>query len=85
MTKGSPMKLLSPLPCHCFWETSASSVYNLADTSIAGHLLGDAALAQIGATPRRFNSLITNFAFGLNNGLALNVSPKLRSLVTRKR
>ena len=47
--------------------------YNLADTSIAGHLLGDAALAQIGATSALY-SLLTNFAFGLNNGLALTVS-----------
>lgn len=36
-------------------------------------MLGDAALAQIGATSALY-SLITNFAFGLNNGLALNVS-----------
>ena len=37
--------------------------YNLADTAIAGHLLGDAALAQIGATAALY-SLIMNFAFG---------------------
>lgn len=47
--------------------------YNLADTSIAGHMLGDQALAEIGATAVLY-SLITNFAFGMNYGLALTVS-----------
>lgn len=38
-----------------------------------GNLLGDSALSQIGATAVLY-SLITNTAFGLNNGLALAVS-----------
>ena len=36
-------------------------------------MLGDQALAEIGATAVLY-SLITNFAFGMNNGLALTVS-----------
>lgn len=36
-------------------------------------MLGDQALADIGATAALY-SLITNFAFGMNNGLALTVS-----------
>ena len=36
-------------------------------------MLGDQALAEIGATAALY-SLITNFAFGMNNGLALTVS-----------
>lgn len=47
--------------------------YNLADTAIAGHVLGDHALAQIGAVSALYG-LITNFAFGMNNGLALSLS-----------
>ena len=39
----------------------------------AGHLLGSAALAEIGATAALYG-LIMNFAFGMNNGLALTVS-----------
>lgn len=73
MTKGSPMKLLFTFALPLFLGNLLQQFYNLADTSIAGHLLGDAALAQIGATSALY-SLITNFAFGLNNGLALNVS-----------
>ena len=56
-----------------FFGNLLQQCYNLADTAIAGHLLGDAALAQIGATAALY-SLIMNFAFGLNNGMALTVS-----------
>lgn len=73
MTKGSPMRLLLLFSIPLFVGNLLQQFYNLADTSIAGHVLGDAALAQIGATSALY-SLITNFAFGLNNGLALNVS-----------
>lgn len=48
-------------------------LYNLTDTALAGHLLGSAALAEIGATAALYG-LIMNFAFGMNNGLALTVS-----------
>lgn len=73
MTKGSPMRLLLLFSIPLFVGNLLQQFYNLADTSIAGHVLGDAALAQIGATSALY-SLITNFAFGLNNGFALNVS-----------
>ena len=73
MTKGSPMRLLLLFSIPLFVGNLLQQFYNLADTSIAGHVLGDAALAQIGPTSALY-SLITNFAFGLNNGLALNVS-----------
>ena len=59
------------IPSH--WHKELEIFDNLADTSIAGHLLGDNALAQIGATAALYG-LITNTAFGLNNGLALTVS-----------
>ena len=55
MTKGSPMKLLFTFALPLFLGNLLQQFYNLADTSIAGHLLGDAALAQIGA-PRRFTA-----------------------------
>ena len=57
MTKGSPTSLLLRFAMPLF----------------LGNLLGDGALAQIGATAALY-SLITNFAFGMNNGLALGVS-----------
>lgn len=73
MTKGSPMRLLLRFSLPLFLGNLFQQLYNLADTSIAGHLLGDEALSQIGATAALY-SLITNTAFGLNNGFALTVS-----------
>lgn len=73
MTQGSPVRLLLKFSLPLFIGNLLQQFYNLADTSIAGHLLGDSALAQIGATAALY-CLITNFAFGINNGLALNVS-----------
>lgn len=73
MTTGSPAKLLFYFAMPLFIGNILQQFYNLADTSLAGHLLGDTALAQIGATAALY-SLITNIAFGLNNGFALFVS-----------
>lgn len=73
MTKGSPARLLLRFAMPLFIGNLLQQFYNLADTSIAGHMLGDQALAEIGATAALY-SLITNFAFGMNNGLALTVS-----------
>lgn len=73
MTKGSPFRLLLQFALPLFLGNLLQQLYNLADTSIAGHLLGDAAIAQIGATAALYG-LITNIAFGFNNGLALTVS-----------
>lgn len=44
--------------------------YNLADTAIAGHILGDNALVAIGATSSIF-SLVLTFANGLNGGFGI--------------
>lgn len=73
MTKGKVLHLLLCFALPLFLGNLLQQLYNLADTSIAGHMLGDNALAQIGATSALY-SLITNFAFGMNNGLALTVS-----------
>lgn len=73
MTAGNPTRLLLAFSLPLFFGNLLQQCYNLADTSLAGHILGDAALAQIGATAALY-SLITNFAFGLNNGFALMVS-----------
>ena len=50
MTVGSPARLLLRFSLPLFIGNLLQQVYNLADTAIAGHLLGDAALSQIGAT-----------------------------------
>lgn len=71
--EGKSTSLLLRFAMPLFLGNLLQQFYNLVDTSIAGNLLGDGALAQIGATAALY-SLITNFAFGMNNGLALGVS-----------
>ena len=65
MTKGSPVRLLLRFSIPLFLGNLLQQLYNLADTSIAGHILGDTALSQIGATAALY-SLIINAAFGLH-------------------
>lgn len=73
MTEGSVGKLLLAFALPIFFGNLFQQLYNLADTAIAGHMLGDGALAEIGATAALY-STITGFAFGLNTGFALVVS-----------
>ena len=73
MTKGSPAGLLLRFSVPLFLGSLLQQFYNLTDTSIAGHILGDQALAEIGATAALYG-LITNFAIGMTNGFALAVS-----------
>lgn len=73
MTRGDPVRLLLKFSAPLFLSNLLQQFYNLADTALAGHILGDAALAEIGATAALYG-LIMNFAFGMNNGLALTVS-----------
>lgn len=73
MTRGDPFQLVLQFSLPLFCSNMLQQVYNLTDTALAGHLLGSAALAEIGATAALYG-LIMNFAFGMNNGLALTVS-----------
>ena len=73
MTQGDPFRLVLQFSMPLFCSNLLQQLYNLADTALAGHILGSAALAEIGATAALYG-LITNFAFGMNNGLALTVS-----------
>lgn len=73
VTRGDPVRLLLNFSAPLFLSNLLQQFYNLADTALAGHILGDAALAEIGATAALYG-LIMNFAFGMNNGLALTVS-----------
>ena len=73
MTRGDPFRLVLQFSLPLFCSNLLQQVYNLTDTALAGHLLGSAALAEIGATAALYG-LIMNFAIGMNNGLALTVS-----------
>ena len=73
MTTGKPFNMVLRFALPLFFGNLLQQFYNLADTAIAGNILGDQALAEIGAVTALY-SLIINFAFGLNNGFALSVS-----------
>ena len=73
MTQGDPFRLVLQFSLPLFCSNLLQQIYNLTDTALAGHLLGADALAEIGATAALYG-LIMNFAFGMNNGLALTVS-----------
>lgn len=47
--------------------------YNVADTAIIGHILGDHSLAAVGASASIYN-LIIGFAYGITNGFSVIVA-----------
>ena len=46
MTRGNPFRLVLKFALPLFFGNLLQQFYNLADTAIAGHVLGDHALAQ---------------------------------------
>ena len=73
MCSGHPMSLLLKFAIPLFLANVLQQFYNAADIALAGHIIGEKALSEIGATSALY-SLIINFAFGLNNGFALSLS-----------
>ena len=73
MTRENLLKCLLQFAIPVFLANLLQQLYNVADTSLAGNILGDTALAQIGATSSLYN-LVIEFAFGLNSGFTLIVS-----------
>ncbi|BCN30663.1 MATE family efflux transporter [Anaeromicropila herbilytica] len=73
MTTGTPLTIILKFAIPIFIGNIFQQLYNLIDTIIAGHFLGDNAIAAIGATTAIY-SLIINMANGLNNGYAIIVA-----------
>lgn len=73
MTVGNPLRIILlfslPILLGCIFQ----QLYNVADTAIVGHALGDQALAAIGATSSVY-ILIINFANGLMNGFSVIIA-----------
>lgn len=70
LTVGSTWKLLLLFAFPTLLSNLFQQFYNIADTAIAGHILGDNALVAIGASSS-INSLVFTFAFGLNGGFGI--------------
>jgi len=70
MTCGSPLPLILRFALPILLGDCFQLVYSAVDTMVAGHFLGEGAIAAIGATGVIF-SLILNFAWGLNSGYCI--------------
>lgn len=70
LTVGSTPKLLILFALPTLLSNLFQQFYTLADTAIAGHILGDNALVAIGSSSS-INSLVFTFAFGLNGGFGI--------------
>lgn len=73
LTQGSVWKLLFVFAFPTLLSNVFQQFYNLADTAIAGHILGDNALVAIGASST-INSLVLSFAWGLNGGFGIIIA-----------
>lgn len=73
LTKGSPGKLILQFAIPIFLSNLVQLFYSLVDIRIVGQILGDQALAAVGATST-LNNLIVGFLIGLTNGFAIIVA-----------
>lgn len=73
LTKGSPGKLIIQFAIPIFIGNIFQLFYSLVDTRIVGSILGNDALAAVGATST-MNNLIIGFLIGLTNGFAIWVA-----------
>ena len=73
LTKGKPLKLIFQFALPVLIGNVFQLLYNLIDTRIVGEILGEQALAAVGAT-NSINSLIIGFLIGMTNGFAINVA-----------
>ena len=53
MTQGDPFRLVLQFSMPLFCSNLLQQLYTLTDTALAGHLLGSAALAALGAAAAR--------------------------------
>lgn len=73
MTKGNPTKLILLFALPLFASNLFQQFYNLADTAIVGHILGDQALSAVGAVSSIY-ALMTSICFGMTNGFSILIS-----------
>lgn len=73
LTKGDPGKLILQFAIPIFIGNVVQLLYSLVDIRIVGQILGEEALAAVGATST-LNNLIIGFLIGLTNGFAIIVA-----------
>lgn len=67
MTKGNPLKLIILFAVPLFFSNLFQQIYNLSDTAIVGHVLGDQSLSAVGSVSSVYG-LITSLCFGMTGG-----------------
>lgn len=70
MTKGNPLKLIILFAVPLFFSNLFQQIYNLSDTAIVGHVLGDQSLSAVGSVSSVYG-LITSLCFGMTGGFSL--------------
>lgn len=70
MTEGKPLKLILLFSLPILFGNVFQQFYNVMDTAIVGNVLGDDALAAVGATVPFFG-LVTSIAYGETNGFSM--------------
>ena len=73
MTSGNPLKIILLFSIPILIGNLFQQLYNVVDTAVIGHILGDDALAAIGATTALY-ILVIDFCCGLTNGFAIVIS-----------
>lgn len=73
LTKGNPIKLILLFGFPLLIGNLFQQLYNLVDTAIVGHTLGDTALAAVGASSSICN-LIMSLSFGFTTGFGIIIS-----------
>ena len=70
MTRDNPLRLILLFSLPVLLGQLFQQVYTISDTMIAGHFLGDNALAAIGSSASLY-SMILSFAMGIANGCGI--------------
>ena len=73
LTEGRPMKLVLGFAIPVMFGLLFQQLYNMVDTMIVGKILGEDALAAVGATGS-INFFVIGFCCGLCNGFAIPVA-----------
>ena len=73
LTQGDPLKVVLLFSLPLFLGNLFQQFYNLTDTAIIGHALGDGALASVGAVSILFN-IFMSLMFGLTSGFSVIIS-----------
>lgn len=73
LTIGNPIKGILIFMIPIIFGNIFQHMYNMVDTIIVGHILGEEALAAVGATSALYG-FFTSMAFGMTNGYSIVIA-----------